>query len=79
MAGLSRQSLQNAKTADWVVADASRAKPVSKPNNREFFENYRQKQAFRPVMTDPYWEFRCALRELQSPSGTFLLLRKTGN
>jgi hypothetical protein len=43
MAGLSRQSPQNAKTADWMVADAVRAKPVSEDKfpaireiNREF-------------------------------------------
>src|SRR5262249_33384258 len=29
IAGLSRQSLQNAKTADWVVADAVACEPVS--------------------------------------------------
>ena len=44
IAGLSPRSLQNAKTADWLVADAVEANP-SPGKNREFSENFGPKQA----------------------------------
>jgi hypothetical protein len=57
---------------------ASRAKPVSN-RNREFFENFRLKQAFGETSGCEHPKFARDSNQLHHRPGTFLLFRKTGD